>query len=52
MVRILKEAGADVNMPDREGRTPLIHACSQRCNDIIRILIQHCNISPDIADKE
>ncbi|GFR58648.1 ankyrin repeat domain-containing protein 63 [Elysia marginata] len=52
MVRILKEAGAAVNMPDKEGRTPLIHACEKRCNDIVRILIQHCNISPDITDQD
>ncbi|RUS86573.1 hypothetical protein EGW08_005654 [Elysia chlorotica] len=52
MVRILKEAGADVNMADRDGRTPLIHACEQRCNDIVRILTQHCNISPDMADRD
>nr|KAI8735007.1 synphilin-1-like [Biomphalaria glabrata] len=50
MVRILKDAGADVNMKDRNGCTALIHACEQRCNDIVRILVQHCNINPDIED--
>ncbi|XP_005107618.1 synphilin-1-like [Aplysia californica] len=50
MVRIIKEAGADVNMRDRNGRTPLIHACEQRCNDLVRIYIQHADISPDLED--
>ncbi|KAH9487999.1 hypothetical protein Btru_066799 [Bulinus truncatus] len=52
MVRILKDAGADVNMKDKNGCTALIHACEQRCNDIVRILVQHCNINPDIEDLD
>ena len=50
MVQILLEHGADVNMADREGRSPLIHACEKRCNDIVRILAHHPDIKPDMAD--
>lgn len=52
MVRLLKDAGADVNMKDRSGKTPLIHACEQRCNDVVKILIQHANICPDVEDMD
>ncbi|KAK7504875.1 hypothetical protein BaRGS_00003903 [Batillaria attramentaria] len=50
LVHILLEGGADVNMTDKEGRSPLIHACEKRCNDIVRILIHHHNIKPDLED--
>ncbi|CAG5124580.1 unnamed protein product, partial [Candidula unifasciata] len=52
MVRLLKDAGADVNMKDKIGKTALIHACEQRCNDVVKILIQHANISPDVEDVD
>ncbi|MDR0221360.1 MAG: ankyrin repeat domain-containing protein [Lachnospiraceae bacterium] len=37
VVRMLVEAGADVNLPDKEG-TPLAHAKSQGFAEIVRIL--------------
>ncbi|XP_076464073.1 uncharacterized protein LOC143296155 [Babylonia areolata] len=51
IVQILLEGGADVNMMDREGRSPLIHACEKRCNDIVRLLIHHHKIKPDMEDQ-
>ncbi|KAL8564307.1 hypothetical protein ACOMHN_050918 [Nucella lapillus] len=38
-------------MMDREGRSPLIHACEKRCNDIVRLLIHHHKIKPDLEDQ-
>lgn len=37
-------------MADSQGRTALIHACEKRCNDIVRILIHHHNVKPDVED--
>ena len=50
IVRILFEHGADVNMTDREERSPLIHACKKQCNDMVQILIHHQDIIPDHED--
>ncbi|BFZ11888.1 hypothetical protein BsWGS_14927 [Bradybaena similaris] len=52
MVRVIRDAGADVNKKDRSGKTALIHACEQKCNDIVKILIQHANICPDVEDYD
>jgi len=38
VVRLLAGAGADVNLPDKEGTTPLKHAKSRNFTDIIEIL--------------
>ena len=38
IVRLLVDAGADVNLPDKEGVTPLAHAKCKNYNDIIKIL--------------
>jgi ankyrin repeat protein len=38
IVRLLVNAGADVNLPDKEGITPLAHAKRKNYIDIIKIL--------------
>ena len=40
-----------MNLTDDFGRTVLSYACEKRCNDILRILVKHHNIDPDIADQ-
>jgi ankyrin repeat protein len=37
-LRALVEAGADVNIPDRQGRTPLQHARRRGYTEMARIL--------------
>ena len=41
VVRLLAEAGADVNLPDRDGTAPLAHARSRGFTEIARILKNH-----------
>ncbi|MDR2729952.1 MAG: ankyrin repeat domain-containing protein, partial [Treponema sp.] len=38
VVRLLVDAGADVNLPDKDGVTPLTHARNRKFFDIITIL--------------
>jgi ankyrin repeat protein len=38
VVRLLVDAGADVNLPDKDGITPLAHAKHKKYFDIIKIL--------------
>jgi ankyrin repeat protein len=38
VVRLLVDAGADVNLADKDGTTPLAHAKSKSFTDIIKIL--------------
>jgi ankyrin repeat protein len=38
VVRLLIDAGADVNLPDKDGVTPLAHARNRKFSDIIKIL--------------
>lgn len=38
IVRILKDAGAKMNIPDHDGITPLQHAKSRGFNEIVRIM--------------
>jgi len=38
VVRLLVDAGADVNLPDKDGATPLAHAKKKGFTDIIKIL--------------
>lgn len=49
-VKLLLRHGADVNLTDDFGRTVLSYVCEKRCNDILRILVKHHNIDPDISD--
>jgi ankyrin repeat protein len=37
-VRLLVDAGADVNLPDKDGVTPLAHAQNKNFTNIIKIL--------------
>jgi ankyrin repeat protein len=37
-VRLLVDDGADVNLPDKDGNTPLAHAKSKNATSIIKIL--------------
>jgi ankyrin repeat protein len=38
VVRLLVDAGADLNLPDKDGTTPLAHAQSRNFTEIIKIL--------------
>jgi ankyrin repeat protein len=38
-VRLLVDAGADVNLPDKDGVTPLAHAQNRNFTGIIKILV-------------
>jgi len=38
VVRMLVDSGADVNLPDKDGVTPLAHAKSRNFTGIIKIL--------------
>jgi ankyrin repeat protein len=38
VVRLLVDAGADVNLPDKDGITPLAHAQNKNFTSIIKIL--------------
>ena len=38
IVRLLVDAGADINLPDRDGATPLTHAKNKGFTSIINIL--------------
>jgi ankyrin repeat protein len=49
-VRALVEAGADLNVADPDGTTPLVMAIINRHNDIAKFLIEH-GANPNIADS-
>jgi ankyrin repeat protein len=38
IVQLLVDAGADVNLPDKDGVTPLVHAKNRNFSGIITIL--------------
>lgn len=38
IVQILKDAGAKLDIPDHDGKTPLQHAQSKRFTEIVNIL--------------
>jgi ankyrin repeat protein len=38
VVRLLVDAGADVNLPDKDGISPLVHAKNRKYFDIAKIL--------------
>ncbi|KAK3595491.1 hypothetical protein CHS0354_021586 [Potamilus streckersoni] len=52
LVRMLLQFGADVNSRDDFGRTALSYACEKSCNDVVRILVKHHNIDPDLYDMD
>ena len=41
LVKYLIQNGADVNIPDKTGRTPLIHASASGSLEIVKYLIEH-----------
>ncbi|KAJ3114753.1 hypothetical protein HDU96_001696 [Phlyctochytrium bullatum] len=47
----LLDAGADVNVANKNGRTPLFTACSYLCKDKVRILLDHgATVNPSGVD--
>jgi ankyrin repeat protein len=49
-VQALVEAGADMNVPDRDGTTPLVMAIINRHNDVAKLLIEK-GAQLDLADS-
>lgn len=41
IVRYLVEHGADINARNKDGKTPLMHACERYRSDIVKYLVQH-----------
>ena len=50
-VELLLSRGADVNIQDDIGKTPLSYACELHCNDVVKILVKN-NVDPDIPDND
>lgn len=51
MVRLLLEAGADVNCQDEDGSTALMCASEHGHVDIVKVLLAHPECDPTIADN-
>ncbi|XP_028837586.1 ankyrin repeat domain-containing protein 34A [Denticeps clupeoides] len=50
MVRYLLEKGADPNIPDKSGRTALMHACAEQAGkDVVSLLLEN-GADPSIKD--
>ncbi|KAK5873416.1 hypothetical protein PBY51_018459 [Eleginops maclovinus] len=50
MVRYLLEKGADPNIPDKSGRTALIHACAERAGrEVVSLLLEN-GADPSLKD--
>ena len=47
----LAQAGADVNLPDSTGRTPLIQACRINSQAVVEVLLQ-AGADPTIKDPQ
>ncbi|KAM4580469.1 ankyrin repeat domain-containing protein 34A [Odontesthes bonariensis] len=50
MVRYLLEKGADPNIPDKSGRTALMHACAERAGKEIVSLLLENGADPSLKD--
>lgn len=51
MVKMLLEAGADVNIQDEDGSTALMCACEHGHTDIVKILLSHPDCDPGVTDN-
>ena len=51
MVRMLLEAGADVNCQDEDGSTALMCASEHGHADIVKLLLAHPDCDPTLTDN-
>jgi hypothetical protein len=51
VVRHLLKRGADANLADKDGGTPVNHACRVGALSIVKILVEEGNADPTLADK-
>lgn len=51
MVRMLMEAGADVNMRDEDGSTALMCASEHGHTEIVKLILAHPDIDPTLTDN-
>jgi ankyrin repeat protein len=51
MVRMLLEAGADVNCQDEDGSTALMCASEHGHADIVKLLLAHPDTDPTLTDN-
>ena len=51
MVRMLMEAGADVNMRDEDGSTALMCASEHGHAEIVKLLLAHPDVDPTLTDN-
>ena len=51
MVKMLLEAGADINTQDDDGSTALMCACEHGHVDIVKVLLAHPDCDPTIPDN-
>ena len=51
MVRMLMEAGADVNCQDEDGSTALMCASEHGHADIVKLLLAHPDTDPTLTDN-
>ena len=51
MVRMLMEAGADVNMSDEDGSTALMCASEHGHAEIVKLLLAHPDVDPTLTDN-
>ena len=49
-IKLLLSYGADINAADDSGRTALSYAVEKKCNDVVKIFVQHPSVDPDIPD--
>ncbi|XP_030630269.1 KN motif and ankyrin repeat domain-containing protein 2 [Chanos chanos] len=51
IVRLLLEQGANPNVQDRAGTTPLIIACDRGHTEIVKVLLQNADCDVNLTDK-